>query len=171
MILTIGHSNRAMDELLALLKRHGVEKVVDVRAIPGSARNPQFNAESLETSLRSAGIAYRHISGLGGRRRARKDSPNAGWRNDSFRGFADHMLSPEFEESLAALMEEAAAAVTAIMCAEAVPWRCHRSLIADALTVRGVAVEHIVGAGKRRPHTVTPFARVEGTRIIYAADS
>jgi len=166
-VLTIGHSTRPLDELLALLKEHGVTLLVDVRTIPGSRKNPQFNRDDLARALEKAGVRYAHAAGLGGLRRARPDSPNAGWRNPAFRGFADYMQTDAFQESLGSLIEMARKECVAIMCAEALPWRCHRSLISDALTVRGVRVAHIMGPGKTQPHQVTPWARVEGGRITY----
>ncbi len=166
-IFTIGHSTRSVEELISILKSHSVAKLVDVRTVPGSSRNPQFNRVPLEESLREAGIAYLHMKSLGGLRRPLMDSPNGGWRNASFRGFADYMQTDEFARAVADLLREAFAAPTAIMCAEAVPWRCHRSLIADALLVRGVAVEHILGPGPTKAHALTPFAVVEGTRVTY----
>jgi uncharacterized protein (DUF488 family) len=149
------------------LQAHGVTLVVDVRKMPHSRRNPAYNRESLPTSLREAGIGYVDLPGLGGLRRRRPDSPNGGWQNASFQGYADYMLTPEFEQSLQELIERARGERAALLCAEAVPWRCHRSLIADALTVRGIAVEHILGARRTRPHVLRAFARVEGTRITY----
>lgn len=168
-ILTIGHSTRPLDALIAMLKAHGVERLIDIRTIPRSRRNPQFNSESLAETLPAAGIEYRSMASLGGLRHPRKDSPNDGWRNEGFRGFADYMQTDAFAAALGALIEEARQRRVAIMCAEAVPWRCHRSLVADALTLRGVPVEHIMGEAKREPHRLTAFARVEGTRITYPA--
>jgi uncharacterized protein (DUF488 family) len=150
-----------------MLEAHGIRLLVDVRTIPKSRRNPQFNRETLAASLRAAGIEYHHLPGLGGLRHARKDSPNAAWRNASFRGYADYMQTPEFAENLARLIDLASDAPTAIMCAEAVPWRCHRSLIADALTARGIPVTEILSASKSQPHSITPFARVEGEQVTY----
>jgi uncharacterized protein (DUF488 family) len=166
-VLTIGHSTRSLEELLALLEAHGVEHLTDVRTIPRSRHNPQFNRERLAGQLRRAGIGYTHMPALGGLRHARPDSPNQGWRNASFRGFADYMQTPEFEAGLEALIEAAARVRTAIMCAEAVPWRCHRSLIADALSARGIRVEHILSATRAEPHALTAFATLEGTRVTY----
>jgi len=166
-ILTIGHSTRSLEELLRLLEAHGVKHLADVRTIPRSRHNPQFNRESLAGQLRRAGIGYTHMPVLGGLRHARRDSPNGGWRNASFRGFADYMQTPEFEAGLEALIEAAAGARTVIMCAEAVPWRCHRSLIADALSARGIGVEHILSATRAEPHALTAFATLEGTRVTY----
>jgi uncharacterized protein (DUF488 family) len=168
---TIGHSNRPLDELIGMLRAHGVDLLVDVRTIPKSRHNPQFNTDSLPAPLRAAGIDYLHMPGLGGLRHARKDSINTGWRNDSFRGYADYMQTPEFDAALAELLQVSDGRRAAVMCAEAVPWRCHRSMIADALTARGVAVEHIMSAVKRNPHKMTGFARVEGTRVTYPAET
>ncbi|MFL6672671.1 MAG: DUF488 family protein [Massilia sp.] len=167
LVCTIGHSNRPIDEFIGLLHSNGVECVLDIRTVPRSRHNPQFNRDALPESLAAAGIGYRHLAGLGGLRHARPGSPNTGWRNASFRGYADYMQSPEFADNVAAVIELAQRSRCALMCAEAVPWRCHRSLVADALIVRGLVVEHIVSGQKRRPHTLTPFARVEGERITY----
>ena len=166
-VLTVGHSTRPIEELVSLLKAHAVTRLVDVRTVPRSRRNPQFNVDSLPGSLAPEGIAYTHLGGLGGLRRPRPDSPNAGWRNESFRGYADYMQTEEFLQNLERLLDMARSERVAIMCAEAVPWRCHRSLIADALLVRGVRVDEIVGAERVRAHALTPFARVEGTTITY----
>jgi uncharacterized protein (DUF488 family) len=169
-ILTIGHSTRAIEEFLALLEAHRVERLVDVRTIPRSRRNPQFDRETLPETLGRAGFDYRHMKELGGLRHARRDSPNTGWKNEGFRGFADYMLEREFGEAIERLIELAGEKRTAVMCAEAVPWRCHRSLIADALVVRGIAVEHILSKERTEPHRLTPFARVEGTRVSYPGE-
>ncbi len=166
-VLAIGHSTRPLRELVELLRSCGVATLADVRTIPRSRRNPQFERTSLARALPAAGIRYVHLAQLGGLRHARKDSPNAGWRNASFRGYADHMMSGEFEEGLVELRTLARDGPVALMCAEAVPWRCHRSLIADALYARGVTVQHIVGRGRSRPHRLTPFARVEGRSVRY----
>jgi uncharacterized protein (DUF488 family) len=169
-IFTIGHSTRSLEEFVALLRAARVTVLADIRTIPKSRRNPQFGQDELRRALRSRRIRYVHIPALGGLRRARPDSPNTGWRNASFRGFADYMMTDAFEAGLAELRGLAEQGRTvAVMCAEAVPWRCHRSLVADALTVRGVRVEHIMGSGAARPHRLTPFARVEGTRLTYPA--
>jgi len=170
-VLTIGHSTRAIEEFTGLLQRHGVRRLVDVRSMPKSRYNPQFNREELERSLGEAGIAYTHLPALGGLRRARADSPNTGWKNGSFRGYADHMQTAEFQAGMESLMEMAAAGQIAVMCAEAVPWQCHRSMIADALVVRGVDVEHIIGEKGTQPHKLTSFARVKGQEITYPPDS
>lgn len=166
-MFTVGHSNRTLDEFTELLKAHRISVLVDVRAVPRSHHNPQFNRETLPRVLEAEGIAYEHLPGLGGLRRASKDSMNTGWRNASFRGYADYMQTEEFARNLAALTELGTLQKAAIMCAEAVPWRCHRSLIADALTIRGIPVMHIASAAKAEPHQLTSFARVEGTRIMY----
>ena len=166
-IYTIGHSTRALDELLAMLRVSGVATLVDVRTIPRSRRNPQFARESLAESLARASLRYLHLPGLGGLRRPRPDSINTGWRHAGFRGYADYMETAEFQRNLDTLIGEAARAPAAFMCAEAVPWRCHRSLIADALTVRGLSVEHILSASATERHTLTAFARVEGLRVTY----
>ncbi|MBP7149201.1 MAG: DUF488 domain-containing protein [Acidobacteria bacterium] len=169
LLLTIGHSTRPIAEFLDLLRAHGVRRLADVRTVPGSRRNPQFGREALATALAAAGIDYVHLRELGGLRRPRPGSPNGGWQNDSFRGYADYMQTPEFDAALANLLTLSREAPTAVMCAEAVPWRCHRSLIADALLVRGVPVEHILGPGRRQPHRLTTFARVDGTHLTYPA--
>jgi len=166
-MLTIGHSNRPLEEFLDLLKAHRVQLLADVRTVPRSSRNPQFNRESLPPPLAAAGILYEHIPGMGGLRHAGKDSTNTGWRNPGFRGYADHMQTDEFQRSLEELVVLESGRRTAIMCAESVPWRCHRSLIADALTVRGIAVEHIMSPTKVNAHILTSFARVEGGRVTY----
>jgi len=152
-----------------MLEANGIRQLADVRTIPKSRRNPQFGQDQLAGSLEQRGICYVHLPGLGGLRHARKDSINTGWKNASFRGYADYMQTDAFSVSLTKLMDLAAAMPTAIMCAEAVPWRCHRSLIADALTARGIQVEHILSASSRKPHAYTPFARVEGESVTYPA--
>lgn len=166
-VFTIGHSTRSTEELIGLLKSHGVKRLIDVRTVPRSRRNPQFNRENLPAALEAEGITYTHMSGLGGFRRPRANSPNTGWHNLSFRGYADYMQTDEFEQHLAGLIGWAQAGPVAVMCAEAVPWRCHRSLIADALLVRGVPVEEIVSAARTQPHKLTSFARVQGTKVTY----
>lgn len=166
-ILTVGHSTHAIDDFLHILEAHGVEQLVDVRTIPKSRHNPQFNQEALEESLAAHGIAYQHMPGLGGLRHPRKDSTNLGWKNASFRGYADYMQTPDFEASLGTLIGIAQGQRTAIMCAEAVPWRCHRSLIGDALKARGIDVEDIMSATSRKPHSYTPFAKIEGETVTY----
>ncbi len=166
-VFTVGHSTRSLDELVQLLRAHGVERLVDVRTVPRSRHNPQFNRGDLAKALHNRRFSYRHLKRLGGLRHARRDSPNTGWRNASFRGFADYMQTPSFAQALDDLIQLAKQKRTAIMCAEAVPWRCHRSMIADALLVRGIEVQHILSRGPTKPHTLTPFAHVEGTRITY----
>ena len=170
-VLTVGHSTRTIDEFILLLGAHQVTCVADVRTIPRSQHNPQFNRDSLPDSLRKAGVKYVHLPGLGGLRHARPDSPNAGWRNLSFRGYADYMQTPEFLENLESLIELANKDRVAIMCAEAVPWRCHRSLIGDALTIRGIRTEDIMSLTRRQVHELTPFAMVQGTNITYPAET
>jgi len=170
-VFTIGHSTRPLAAFLALLEEHAITHVVDVRTVPRSRRNPDYNREMLPDALEVHGIGYTHMPGLGGLRKPRADSVNMGWRNDSFRGFADYMQTPEFEESLAALVEVARRGTTAIMCAEAVPWRCQRSLSAEALIVRGWPVYDIIGPGRAQPHKLTPFAHAEGTRLTYPSDA
>jgi uncharacterized protein (DUF488 family) len=168
-IFTIGHSTRPIDTFLDLLAGHRIERLVDVRKVPQSRHNPQFGQERLAQSLRTAGIQYTHMPGLGGLRRPRPESVHAGWRNTGFRGFADYMQTPAFDASLGECIQLATDERVVLMCAEAVPWRCHRSLIADALLVRGVDVSEITSVTRARPHVLTPWARVEGTHIIYAA--
>jgi hypothetical protein len=155
------------DELVDLLRAFGVTVLVDIRTIPRSRHNPQFEGTALRASLRSRRIRCVHLAELGGLRRARKDSPNDGWRNASFRGYADYMATEDFEAGLAKLHALVADGTVALMCAEAVPWRCHRSLVADALVARGAVVEHITSTTRASPHRMTPFARVRGTRVTY----
>lgn len=166
-MFTVGHSTRALDDFIALLTAHGVQRLVDVRTVPRSRHNPQFNRDTLPAALKAAGIGYTHMAGLGGLRKPKSDSPNSGWRNSSFRGYADYMLTSEFHDSLDELMRAAKGEQLALMCAEAVPWRCHRSLIADALLVRGMQVEELVDAKRREPHRLTPFAKADGTTLTY----
>lgn len=167
LVLTVGHSTRSIEDFIEILRAQGVKRLADVRTVPRSRRNPQFNRDALPESLRAAGIRYVHLPGLGGLRHARRDSVNTGWRNASFRGYADYMQTAEFAANLEELMKLARREQIAIMCAEAVPWRCHRSLIADALLARGVKVEHILSATRRQPHARTPFAKLEGTSVTY----
>jgi Uncharacterized conserved protein len=166
-VLTIGHSTRALDKFIGLLQAHAVSRVVDVRTVPRSRHNPQFNQDSLPDSLKKAGLGYVHLPGLGGLRHAKRDSINVGWRNASFRGYADYMQTPEFERGLEELIQLAKQEQIAIMCAEALPWRCHRSLIADALLVRGIGTEDIMSLTHRSVHTLTSFAKVRGTSVTY----
>jgi len=171
LVLTIGHSTLTLKEFISLLHAHGTTCVVDVRTVPRSRHNPQFNKASLPSSLKKAGLGYVHLPGLGGLRRARPDSVNLGWRNASFRGYADYMQTPEFEQSLDEMVQVANQERIVLMCAEAVPWRCHRSLIADALLVRGVRAEDIMSSTRRHIHLLTPFAKVRGTTIAYPANT
>jgi uncharacterized protein (DUF488 family) len=170
LVMTIGHSTRTIGEFIRLLQAHGVTYIVDVRTVPRSRHNPRFNEASLPGSLKKVGLGYVHMPGLGGLRRAMRDSPNGGWRNASFRGYADYMQTPEFAASLEEAIRLAKQDRIALMCAEALPWRCHRSLIADALLVRGICTEDIMSATRRHVHTLTPFAKVRGTRITYPAE-
>ena len=170
MIYTVGHSTRSLEEFMALLWAHGVRRLVDVRTVPRSRHNPQFNRDTLPEALAAEGILYTHLPGLGGLRHTRADSPNRGWHNESFRGFADYMQTEEFAENIEKLMEMGKKERIAVMCAEALPWRCHRSLIADALVVRGVGVAHIMGKTKLVAHELTSFARIKGTTIVYPAE-
>jgi uncharacterized protein (DUF488 family) len=167
LVCTIGHSNRTIEEFIGLLRQNGVECLLDIRTVPKSRHNPQFGQDQLAASLEDAGIEYRYLPGLGGPRHPRKVSENAGWRNLSFRAYADYMQTEEFAENVDAVVELGRSKCCVLMCAEAVPWRCHRSLVADALLVRNVRVDDIIDAGQRRPHKLTPFARVEGLRITY----
>ncbi len=168
-MMTIGHSNRTMAELIEMLQAHGAETLVDVRTVPKSRYNPQFNRDAIPAALKAAGMEYVHLPALGGLRHPLKDSTNLGWRNDSFRGYADYMQTAEFAAGLEALL--AIPGKTVVMCAEAVPWRCHRSLIADALTARSIAVEHIMTKEKRQAHKMTSFAVVDGTRVTYPGEN
>ncbi len=169
-VLTVGHSTRTIEEFIGLLQGHGATCVVDVRTVPRSWHNPQFNKAALARALKKARLGYVHLPGLGGLRHAKGDSLNVGWRNASFRGYADYMQTPEFEQSLEELIRLAKQGRIAIMCAEAVPWRCHRSLIADALLVRGIRAEDIMSPTRRQVHILTPFAKVRGARVTYPAE-
>ena len=168
---TIGHSTRTLDELVAVLRAFDISVLADIRTIPRSRHNPQFNGDSLRSTLRSRRIRYVHIPELGGLRRTRRDSPNTAWHNASFRGFADYMSTEDFETGLAKLHALAAERSVALMCAEAVPWRCHRSLVADALTARGAHVEHISSARHSAPHRMTAFAVVNHSRVTYPGEN
>lgn len=168
-VWTIGHSTHPLDEFADLVTGHGVRQVIDVRTVPRSRHTPQFNQDVLGPALADRGIAYAHLASLGGLRHTTKASVNTGWRNASFRGYADYMQTDGFRDGLDALLALAGAAPTAVMCAEAVPWRCHRSLIGDALIVRGVQVLDILGPGPAHEQTLTPFAHVEGLEITYPA--
>lgn len=169
LIFTIGHSTRTIQDFIRLLKAHGVQRVIDVRAIPRSRHNPQFNRDHLSPTLHRARIRYRHMPGLGGLRRPRRDSPNMGWRNASFRGYADYMQTSTFRESLNRCIDLAKGERVVLMCAEAVPWRCHRSLIADALLVTGIEAREITSGIRARLHSLTPWARVTGIQVTYPA--
>ena len=169
-VLTIGHSTRSIEEFIRLLKAHSIERLVDVRTVPRSRHNPQFSRDQLSPALHRSRIHYRYMPGLGGFRHARRDSTNTGWHNASFRGFADYMQTPEFRESLDDLIELAKHERLAVMCAEAVPWRCHRSLIADSLLGEGIEVREISDANRTRLHTLTPWAQVNGTQVSYPGD-
>jgi len=164
---TVGHSTQTLEQLIDSLRAYEISLLVDVRTVPRSRRNPQFNRESLPDDLARAGMTYRHDKGLGGLRKPRKDSTNLGWQNAGFRGYADYMETDEFELRLDALIEVSTSSRVAVMCAEVVPWRCHRSLIADALTARGIDVVHILSGKRGQPHRMTPFARVTEGRVTY----
>ena len=168
MIYTIGHSTHSADAFLALLRMHGVTQLADVRTMPMSRRYPHFNKNSLEKFLAASGIRYRHLGGLGGLRKPKRDSTNTAWKHPSFRGYADYMETEAFERAFRDLVVFASAGPTAVMCAEAVWWRCHRQLLADALLVQGVPVWHIVGAGAK-PHEMSAFARIRDGKVIYPA--
>jgi uncharacterized protein (DUF488 family) len=166
-IFTIGHSTHKIEDFMALLKANGIKQLVDIRTIPRSRYNPQYNSDALEAALATENINYIHMKNLGGLRKARKDSVNTGFRNGGFRGYADYMETAEFIAALDALISLSRKNPTAIMCAESVPWRCHRSLVSDALTVRDIPVLHIMPDGKTRPHELTKFAEVDSERITY----
>jgi uncharacterized protein (DUF488 family) len=166
-IFTIGHSTRPLDQFIDILKAHDIQLVADVRTIPKSRHNPQFSSDALANSLKASGLGYVHMPGLGGLRHAKKDSVNQGWENASFRGFADYMQTEEFEEALQSLIAVSKTHRTAIMCAEALPWRCHRSLIGDALLVRGIVVMDITSRTSAKPHALTAWAEVRGGRVVY----
>ena len=166
-MFTIGHSTLPIETFLAILRENGVRTLADIRTVPKSRHNPQFTQENLARSLDDAGIEYGWHRALGGLRHPRKDSINTGWRNTSFRGYADYMQTPEFGSALDDLFNAAPHEHTVIMCAEAVPWRCHRSLVADALNAHGIPAIEILSAGKHRLHTLTPFAAVQGTTVTY----
>jgi len=166
-IFTVGHSTRPIEQFVALLKIYGIEQLADVRTVPRSRHNPQFNADALAASLAAAHMVYLPMPALGGLRHPRQDSPNGGWRNESFRGYADYMQTAAFRDAVETLIQTGRQKRTAIMCAEAVPWRCHRSLVADALAVRGVPVVEILSETSHRRHQLTPFAHVEGAAITY----
>ena len=166
-IHTIGHGSRTLDELIEALRAHGVTQLVDVRSFPGSRRNPQFGREALQRSLPEGGIAYVWMKELGGRRRARSDSPHTGWRVEGFRAYADYMEAPAFAAGLDQLVHLGQEEDTAYMCAERLWWQCHRRLLSDALAVRGIAVVHILDAHNTKPHRPTEFLRVDNGRLVY----
>jgi len=169
-IFTVGHSTLPIEHFITLLHVYGIERLVDIRTVPRSRHNPQFNADALPASLAAEQIEYLHMDGLGGLRHARKDSINTGWRNASFRGYADYMQTGAFAEAIEELIAMSRLGRIAIMCAEAVPWRCHRSLVADALLIRGVPAVEILSETSWRLHSLTPFAKVEGDRITYPSE-
>ena len=166
-IFTIGHSTRAIDEFIEILRAYAIERIVDIRTMPRSRHNPQFNRESLSQFLRNRRVSYRYLGKLGGLRSTHADSVNMGWRNKSFRGYADYMQSREFQDGIEILIKLASEKRTAIMCAEAVPWRCHRSLVADALTVRGFVVMDLMGATSAKKHKLNPMAVVSNRTVTY----
>jgi len=166
-LVTLGHSTRPIEEFVRLLVAHAVDVLVDVRTVPRSRHNPQFEQQALAASLRIAGIQYRHMPELGGLRKARPDSLNTAWKNASFRGYADYMQTPPFDAAIDELLRLSAQRVVAVMCAEAVPWRCHRSLIADAVLARGVEIHEVVSERSIRPHKLTAWARINGARVTY----
>jgi uncharacterized protein (DUF488 family) len=170
LVFTIGHSTRPLEVFIQLLKAHGVRRVVDVRSVPRSRHNPQFNRDRLSPSLHNVRIHYTHMAGLGGLRHAQSDSDNTGWRNASFRGYADYMQTPEFENSLVRCIELSKHERIVLMCAEGVPWRCHRALIADALIARGIAVSEITSGIGARPHVLTAWARLRGKQVTYPGE-
>ncbi len=166
-VFTIGHSTRSLEQFIELIKHYGIKHVIDIRTIARSRFNPQFNEETLPKSLKSKGISYTHMKELGGLRHASPDSINTGWHNASFRGYADYMQTDAFAKGIDLLIKYALHDQIVIMCAEAVPWRCHRSLIADALLVRGIDVEDIFSQTSVKPHKLTPWAQVHGHTITY----
>jgi uncharacterized protein (DUF488 family) len=166
-VFTVGHSTLPIERFAAVLHAYGIERLADVRTVPRSRHNPQFNSEELAHALKQENIDYGPLQALGGLRHPRKDSINTGWRNKGFRGYADYMQTQAFQDGLQALIAMSHEKRTAIMCAEAVPWRCHRSLVADALGVRGIPVIEILSESDYREHKLTPFAHVEGTTITY----
>lgn len=166
-IFTVGHSTHPADVFIGLLKQHGIERLADIRTVPRSRRHPQFNTDTLALLLERHGIVYRHFPELGGLRKPKPDSVNTGWRHPSFRGYADHMQTPEFARGVQELLQFSADAATTVMCAEAVWWQCHRQLLADALVVRGVAVWHLIAGSAPKPHQLSDFARADGLRLTY----
>lgn len=171
-IYALGHGTRAREDLIDLLRQHDVATLADIRVFPRSRRNPQFNREELQATLAAEGIRYLHLRRLGGRRKGLGEaSPNQAWRNPGFRGYADYMQTPEFVAGLDELLALATEGPVAMMCSEAVPWRCHRSLVADALLARGIPVHHLIGKGRASPHRLTPFAQIVGDRVIYPPET
>lgn len=170
LLWTIGHSTRPIEDFIGLLQTYGIHMLVDVRRIPFSRHNPQFHQDVLAKSLAATEIQYRHMPALGGRRKSRQNSINVGWRNASFRGYADYMQTREFWTALEDLMATAQRLPVAVMCAEAVPWRCHRTLISDALVSRGWTVQHIISLNSLQTHTLTPFAQLDEGRLTYPAE-
>jgi uncharacterized protein (DUF488 family) len=167
-IFSIGHSTRPLAQFIALLRAYSIHTLVDIRSIPRSRRNPQYDQVALQQAVQAAGLVYKHLTALGGHRRTREDSPNAGWLNAAFRGYADYMQTEAFEQGLRELVEvNRVAGPIAMMCSEAVPWRCHRSMVADALVARGTSVLHILGPSRARPHCLNPMARIEGAALSY----
>jgi len=169
-VYTIGHSMRPLDAFIGILKTYGINLLVDIRTVPRSRHNPQYEQTALRDALQTQQIAYLHMASLGGLRHARKDSVNTGWKNSSFRGYADYMQTEEFSAAIGELIALSAERTLAIMCAEAVPWRCHRSLVGDALLARGIEVLDIMSETSAKPHKLTPWAHVEGIRITYPGD-
>jgi uncharacterized protein (DUF488 family) len=170
-VFTLGHGTRSLEEFVHILKTAGIQLVVDIRTIPRSRHNPQFNRETLPAALATERIGYQHLAVLGGLRRPKRDSPNGAWRNASFRGFADYMQTPEFSSALDHLEDLARKSRLVLVCAETVPWRCHRSLIADALVARGLPVHHLLDARHGQPHRLTPWARVRGRQVTYPSSA
>ncbi|MEA2336622.1 MAG: hypothetical protein QOE82_629 [Thermoanaerobaculia bacterium] len=170
MIHTIGHSTRSLDETVALLREHDIQLLADIRRYPGSKRYPHFASEAMATWLPEHGVAYVHMPELGGRRKPLPDSPNTAWRNEQFRAYADYMATGEFRDAVDKLLSLAESQRVTIMCAEAVPWRCHRNLVADDLTRRGIDVIHIIGSGATKVHAINPLAQVEGDHLVYPGE-
>jgi uncharacterized protein (DUF488 family) len=170
-VYTIGHGRRSLDQLIGLLEEHGIRRLVDIRRMPRSATNPQFNSDVLVDALAARGIAYQGLALLGGYRKPRADSPNTGWHNRSFQGYADYMLTEDFQQGIDRLIEAAAKEPVAILCAETVPWRCHRSLVADALVARKISVVHIIDHRHADRHILRDWARVQGKQVTYPANA